>query len=246
MIIGSNIVFAPNMPSTNTYAAGLLSGGRVQEGTIIRTDFQSAGRGQPGSSWESEKGKNLLFSIILYPSMISLENQFLISMALSVGIRDYVHHQTGESSIKWPNDIYVKDDKIAGILIENSVMDNRIASCIAGIGLNVNQEVFSSGIPNPVSLKQITGKEYDPEKCIADLAAELDRWYGILESGDKERIRNEYKSRLYRFEHWHKYKDEEGKFAGRITDVENDGRLLMERSNGSIKHYYFREMDFIS
>src|SRR5665648_1178797 len=138
MIIGSKLYFFENLPSTNTYAAKLLKKNKLPEGTVVYTNYQSAGRGQTGNIWESEDGKNLLVSIVLFPSFIIPACQFLISITLSLGICDFLKRYIPACAIKWPNDIYVNNDKIAGILIENSVMEGVIESSIAGIGLNIN------------------------------------------------------------------------------------------------------------
>ena len=142
MIIGSNLVFCENLTSTNKQASELLKKNDIPEGTVVHSDFQTAGRGQPGNRWESEKGRNLLISVILYPGSVKPHEQFLISMTISLGICDFIDRHLPGSKVKWPNDIYVKDDKIAGVLIENSIMGDSIENTVAGIGLNINQEEF--------------------------------------------------------------------------------------------------------
>ena len=171
MIIGSKLIFLKNLPSTNTYAASLVKEKEVSEGTIIYTNYQSAGRGQGWNKWESEENKNLLISIILFPSMIKPAEQFLLSMAVSLGICDFLDLYTTTISIKWPNDIYVNNDKIAGILIENSIMGDLIEHTIAGIGININQSKFLSDAPNPVSLTNLTGGQFDLSQCLSQLAS---------------------------------------------------------------------------
>jgi BirA family biotin operon repressor/biotin-[acetyl-CoA-carboxylase] ligase len=191
LIIGSNIIFHKNIASTNTCAALLLKKEKPPEGTIIYTNFQSAGKGQKGNKWVSEDGKNLLLSIILFPDMIRPEKQFCISMAISLGICDFLKGLIPVCKIKWPNDIYAGDDKIAGILIENSIIGSYIESTVAGIGLNINQVNFPAFLPNPVSLKLITGKDHDPYKCLKELAAFLDRRYKQLVSGETAEIKED-------------------------------------------------------
>ena len=157
MIIGSKLLFFENLPSTNSHAASLLRDNKVSEGAVIYTNYQSAGRGQGGNKWESEENKNLLISIVLFPSMISPADQFLLSMAVSLGICDFLDRYISAISIKWPNDIYVKNDKIAGILIENSIMGDHIENTIAGIGININQEKFMSDAPESCFVDQCDG-----------------------------------------------------------------------------------------
>lgn len=245
MIIGSEIISIDNLTSTNSYAIHLLSHGKLPEGTIVQTYYQTAGRGQPGNKWESEEGKNLLISIILYPSTIHPEDQFIISMAISLGIHDYLSLQIPDSSIKWPNDIYIKNDKIAGILIESSLIGNRIEYLIAGIGLNVNQEKFTGNSPNPVSMKMITGTDYNTGDCLKELAYHLDKRYNQLLSGKTRRIKDEYISRLYHYHEWTTFRDPEGIFTGRIINVENNGRLIVEKKSGLSTEYLFKEVEFI-
>jgi len=244
MIIGSKYIFVRNTESTNTIAAGLIKSESIPEGTIIHTDFQTAGRGQKGNQWESEEGMNLLFSIVLYPIMISPEDQFIISMIISLGICDFLKIHIPVSKIKWPNDIYAGDDKIAGILIENSITGNVISYSVAGIGLNINQTVFPGYIPNPVSLKILTGKEHDILTCLKQLAGFLDRRFKQIISGNHSEIRNEYISSLYRLYEWHEFSTMDGKFSGRIIAVDDSGRLMAEDQNGEIRRFYFKEIDF--
>lgn len=246
MIIGSKLFYFENLPSTNSYAAELLKNTKVSEGCVIYTNYQSEGRGQSGNKWESEENKNLLISIILYPTMINPADQFQLSMAISLGICDFLQRYTDTISIKWPNDIYVKDDKIAGILIENSIMGDKFEHTIAGIGININQAVFLSYAPNPVSLAILTGLQYDLHDCLGQLTSDLDKRYKFLISGDFLQIMTDYKSRLYRHNEWSKFRDIKGIFEGRISDVTHSGRLQVELKDGNLNEYSFKEIEFIT
>ncbi len=246
MVIGSEYIYRESADSTNSYAQQLVRTGKPLEGTIIHTSYQSAGRGQKGNKWESEQGKNLLFSIVLYPVMIHPADQFIISMAVSLGICDFIGRYVKNCTIKWPNDIYVGDDKIAGILIENSLSGDTIESCIVGIGLNVNQEQFSLDVPNPVSLKMLTGKDYDTGACLKILAADIDKRYRKILSGKQAAIRNDYISILYLFMEWHNYLTDRGPVYGRIISVDVSGRLVIEDEYENIHKFSFREIDFRS
>jgi BirA family biotin operon repressor/biotin-[acetyl-CoA-carboxylase] ligase len=245
MIIGNNLIFYENLPSTNARAAHLLKNCEIQEGTIIYTNYQSAGRGQKGDSWESEDGKNLLFSVVLFPSMIHPADQFFISMSVSLGICDFLKRYIPSFMIKWPNDIYVNNDKIAGILIENSIMSDHIENTIAGIGLNINQKKFLSDAENPVSLSIITGENYDLAICLEQLASDLDESYKQLLSGNFAQIKHKYVSKLYRLNQWCNFRDQFGIYSGRIISVTDTGRLQIERPDGNIIEYSFKEVDFI-
>jgi len=245
MKIGSELRFIEYLPSTNSYAAMLLKNSNVAEGTIIYTNFQSAGRGQAGNSWESEDGKNLLISIILYPTMIEPADQFLISMAVSLGISNFLDRHIKGSLIKWPNDIYIKSDKIAGILIENTLIGNTIENSVAGIGLNVNQTSFISNAPNPVSLSQLTGQQYDLRECLMHLSDNINKRYQQLIDRDYDSLRADYKSRLFRKDEFCKWRDESGVFTGRIVSVSPEGRLIIEKEGGTRYGYAFKEVEFI-
>lgn len=246
MPVGSKVIFIRNLPSTNTYALSLLASEKPEEGTIVRTDFQSAGRGQPGNKWDSEPGKNLLFSIILYPERILPINQFMISMAISLGMHDYLAGKFEGCKIKWPNDIYINDDKIAGILIESAIMGNTIAHMVAGIGLNVNQETFRSDIPNPVSMKILGGTGYDLDECLAELSELIGSRYDEVKSTRTYgRIRQEYTSKLYRLNTKNAFRDLAGHFTGTIKGVDKSGVISIEDEKGRNRRYSFREVEFI-
>jgi BirA family transcriptional regulator, biotin operon repressor / biotin---[acetyl-CoA-carboxylase] ligase len=238
-------MFCKNAESTNTFASSLLQTNHVSEGTIIHTNFQLAGRGQKGNKWESEDGKNLLFSIVLFPDMVRPGDQFIISMVISLGICDFLNMFISGCKIKWPNDIYAGNDKIAGILIENSLSGNSIISSIAGIGLNINQVKFPEHVPNPVSLKMITGNDHDLDSCLKQIAVCLDKRYKMLLTGNHDEIKDSYISTLYRLNEWHKYMTESGPFTGKIISVTSSGCLQIEDERKAIHEYQFKEVDFI-
>ena len=245
MIIGSDLLFIENLPSTNTHTLGLLKKNDLKEGTIVYTNYQSAGKGYSGNEWESEDGKNLLISIVLYPYFIKPEDQFIISMTISLGICDFLERFIPICSIKWPNDIYVNNDKIAGILIESSVIGESIKSTVAGIGLNINQERFLGPAPNPISLRILTGINYDLNECLIQLGSSLDCRYKHLIAGDSSQIKKEYVSKLYCLNQWREFKELNGIWSGRILDVGDYGRLRIEKKNGEISEYSFKEIEFI-
>ena len=231
MIIGSKKIFIEKLASTNSHAAMLLRNGNVMEGTVIHTGFQTAGRGQGANSWESEPGKNLLFSIIIYPFKVKADSQFSISRMISLGVKDFLGHIVKEVYIKWPNDIYVRNDKIAGILIENAIMRNEIVHTIAGIGININQVRFAEGAMNATSLKILTGKEHRIEDCLDEILRSIDYRYSQLSSGKRSQIDSDYISSLYRFEQWSEFRDSRGIFEGKIIAVTGD-RQASDRRQG--------------
>jgi BirA family biotin operon repressor/biotin-[acetyl-CoA-carboxylase] ligase len=245
MIIGSNLLFSENLPSTNSHAAYLLKRESLPEGTIVQTNYQSAGKGYSGNSWESEDGKNLLISVILFPAFLKPSDQFNISMTISLGICDFLSIFTAGCSVKWPNDIYINNDKIAGILIESAIIADKFEYSIAGIGLNINQEEFISPAPNPVSLKMIMGKTFDLPDSLTQLAAALDKRYKQLIAGNNAKIRSDYESKLYRVNTWSSFRDINGVFTGRILTTGEYGSLKIEGSDRKIREYSFKEVEFI-
>ncbi len=246
MKVGSHIIDLDTVSSTNNYALALLEEEKPVDGTVITAGYQSGGRGQEGNSWESEKGRNLLFTIILYPHFLRPDRQFRISMAISAGIKSFLDRQTGDISIKWPNDIYAGNDKIAGILIENAIAGEKMVYSVIGIGLNVNQVSFSSALPNPVSLKLLTGKDYDNGLLLGSLLREIDRQYALLRSGKAGVIEAYYHSSMYRRGRSHLFRSQGREFSGVIEGVDNSGRLVVAEDGGrSLKAYMFREIEYL-
>lgn len=245
MIIGSSVTRYEEVASTNTVAAALLRESEPPEGTVITASYQESGRGQAGNRWESEPCSNLLMSVILYPVMIKPAEQFVISQMVSLAVHDLVALHTTEARIKWPNDIYVRDDKIAGILIENTIMGDTLGSTVAGIGLNVNQTIFRSGAPNPVSLALITGTSHDLQAVTGKLISLLDSRYGMIIRGETGALARDYHEVLYRSGEWHRYTDDDGEFEGMIERVRPDGMLEVIRKEGKRVMYAFKEIDYI-
>ncbi len=245
MIIGSTISFIKDLPSTNTYLSEMLRKKKPAEGLVVHTNFQSAGKGQKGNRWESQDGKNLLFSIILYPDIIRPTEHFLISMAVSLGIYDLLIEIVPDCRIKWPNDIFADDGKIGGILIENSIRDGLIKNTVAGIGLNVNQTDFPRDIPNPISIKSITGKDHDTGSLLLKLIRKLDRRYKELLSGKYKKLRTDYVSSLYCLYELRRFQTSAGHLTGRIISVTDNGYLQVEDQEKMIHEFAFKEIDFI-
>lgn len=231
--------------STNNYLQSLCSKQKVEELTVVVADFQTSGRGQRGNSWESDSGKNLLFSIVIFPEFLEARRQFLISQIISLAIKEELDTYTTDISIKWPNDIYWKEKKICGILIENDLMGRNISQSIAGIGININQETFHSFAPNPVSLRQITGKEFDLFEILKNIVLRIQSYYSLLKKGNTESIVCQYEMSLFRKEGMHRFKDANGKFLARIICVEPEGRLILEDEKLNKRGYMFKEVEYL-
>lgn len=231
--------------STNNYLQSLCSKQKVEELTVVVADFQTSGRGQRGNSWESDSGKNLLFSIVIFPEFLEARRQFLISQIISLAIKEELDTYTTDISIKWPNDIYWKEKKICGILIENDLMGRNISQSIAGIGININQETFHSFAPNPVSLRQITGKEFDLFEILKNIVLRIQSYYSLLKKGNTESIVCQYEMSLFRKEGMHRFKDANGEFLARIIYVEPEGRLILEDEILNKRGYMFKEVEYL-
>ena len=231
--------------STSSYLRTLCNTQATEEFTVISTDFQTAGRGQRGNSWESEEKKNLLFSLLLTPSFLPANEQFILSQVVSLSIKEELDTYGSGFSIKWPNDIYWKDKKICGMLIENDLMGRNISQSISGIGINVNQEAFHSTAPNPVSLRQITGKQYDIFEILRNIMLRIQSDYELLRNGDTELIAHRYEKALFRKEGMHRYKDADGEFFARIICVEPEGKLILEDDAQKKRGYMFKEVEYI-
>jgi len=233
--------------STNLYAEQLLKTQKVPEWTIIFAHDQTSGKGQGENYWESEPRKNATFSLVLYPKFLSPDQQFLLNMVMALGILDFLYRVKVEQklSIKWPNDIYAGNRKIGGILIQNTVCGTVYESCIAGIGININQETFNPSLPNPVSLKQITGKDYPVEDAVDLIVECIDIRYQKLQEGLFDLPDREYRDQLFGINEWRDYFIDKKKIKGKIRGVNESGMLIMEMKNGSIRHFNHGEIVFV-
>ena len=244
-IIGKYIIRLHSTESTNNYANSQLRANEVAEGTVFLAYEQSAGRGQMANFWESEPGQNLTFSIVVYPHFLDIRRQFMLSKAVTLGIYRALTKYVDDLHIKWPNDIYAGNQKLGGILIENSIMYSSIKSAVIGIGINVNQNLFLSKAPNPVSLKILTNQEYDCELVLSEILSQIDFYYTMLQKGEQEFIDLEFISVLYRLHEKHWFKSEQEIFEGQIIGVNEIGQLLIRNENGEVLDFHFKEVEFL-
>jgi len=231
--------------STNNRLAQLCDRENIKEFTTLLVDKQTAGKGQRGNSWEAEPDKNLLFSFVIFPVFLEARQQFLISQIVSLAIKEELDTYTTDISIKWPNDIYWKDKKICGMLIENDLMGRNISQSIAGVGININQEVFHSSAPNPVSLFQITGKQYDIFNILEHIMLRIQIYYDLLQKNNTALITAQYERSLFRKEGMYRYKDVNGEFMANIVCVEPEGRLILEDETQTKRGYMFKEVEYL-
>lgn len=246
LFTGKNLVHFDRVSSTNTVLSEMLSNSKpLDEGSVILADEQSQGRGQQGSFWEASPHKNITLSLLYKPDFLTIEKQFYLSIAVSLGISDFLEEALQQKSqIKWPNDVYFGNYKIAGILIENTLMNNHLRTSIIGIGLNVNQVDFQSDAPNPCSMKSISGKDYTIAELLPSLFQHIEIHYLQLKAGKYEFLKEAYLSKLYRFEEEYLYMIDGEKTKGKIIDIETSGRLVLLVNNVR-KSFDTKEIEFI-
>jgi len=240
----SQIIRILQTTSTNWHLLQLSNVENLEEGTVVVAGHQTQGRGQSNNSWESEPGANLTFSILLYPLFINASRQFILSKAISLAVYDFVSQYVPNVAVKWPNDVYVGEQKISGILIENFIIGDFMTKSIAGIGLNINQKRFVSDAPNPVSLWQLTGKSFMLEKCLQALHAHIAIRYRMMYD-NAEKLNSDYLQHLYRYGKPCRYSANGVFFDATVTGVNDDGMLEMTAVSGEQKIFGFKEVEFI-
>ena len=236
------------LSSTNDYLAQLCRDNKAKEFHTVLAESQTQGKGQRGNHWESENGKNLTFSIVLYPTALEVKKHFCLSMLAALSCIEALGDYADGFAIKWPNDIYWHDKKIGGILIENELEGGYITQSILGIGLNINQEEFHSSAPNPISLKQILGVEADLQEVLSKVIHAIVGGYRQLEANfnmTQLAIRTLYIKNLYRKKGFYPYRDKEGEFKAEFEKIESDGRLVLKDEAGNLRRYAFKEVEFI-
>lgn len=243
----TNVIRLKKVDSTNSYAKRIISEKTIKEGTVIISDFQSSGRGQSKSKWESKSGENLIFSIILKPGFLAPEKQFILNELIALSLIDYLSELIPEQrvQIKWPNDIYVENNKIAGILIESIIKGVEIEYSTVGIGMNINQITFSDNIPNPISLKALTNREFDIDECLNNLCNKLSERYNQLKKEDFLKINSDYINSLYRFNTIAEYIISNTILKARIIGISEYGKLILLTENQKEIECDLKELEFI-
>lgn len=246
LFVGQNFITLKEVDSTNNYLKTLMSKSEpLAEGTVIMADNQFAGRGQQDSIWHTEAGKNISASLLLKPSFLPLNKQFYLNMAISLAINDALAYFIPEDmKIKWPNDIYHSSKKLGGILIENTLTGSVIKSSVVGVGLNVNQKIFTDSIhQKATSMTQILHKEIDLQDVMAKICVYVEKYYLVLRSGKYTSLQIQYLERLYKFNIEAFYKFNGEVFEGIIKGVEDSGQLIVETNQGK-KSFNFKEIEF--
>lgn len=236
--------YLSEIDSTNSYALEELKANNAKEGHVFYTFNQKRGKGQQGNVWQSERGKNLLFSLLVKPK-VQVENQFVISQCVALGLKYYLDSlAVGKVEIKWPNDILVNQRKVAGILIENVLEGRLIANSIIGVGLNVNQNTFPIFNRVATSIKSLTGESYDLEKELNLLLGSLQRAFEEYRRYGVSYVKTHYLESLYGYNKPLQLQDNQGTFKGKIADIENSGLLRVWR-NGKLCLFDLKELVFI-
>lgn len=245
LLVGKVLIPAGKTASTNELATQLLKQSKPVEGTVVFTTTQTMGKGQYGNSWFTGQECNLAISAVLYPTFLQAVSHFHLNMAMSLAVAACVDKFIGQNaSVKWPNDIYVGDRKIAGILIENAISGTRFTSSIVGIGLNINQTDFPDWIPNPTSLGLIKGKEIKINEVLHHLCKAIESKYLQLLQGRYEKIRYDYRAMQYRLGTVGLYRSGSKPWVGMITGISPEGKLIVER-NGQPFEFGFKEIEYL-
>ena len=246
----SLLEFIDQVESTNTYLMQQIASGRQlpQLHTVVCRQ-QTAGRGMRGNSWTSRPGDSLTFSILLRSDLLQGKQQFAVSELASWAVmRTYASYMTEEQKtklkVKWPNDIYYEDRKLAGILIEHSLTGQRVDYTIIGIGMNINDEQFPPELPTAVSLRMITGRSLEPMEVLIRLHDKLALLLPDFLLGRYMDVHRHYMKYLYRREGFHLFTDVHGQFRAQIKDVTPEGRLVLQREDGWERAYAVKEVRF--
>jgi BirA family biotin operon repressor/biotin-[acetyl-CoA-carboxylase] ligase len=243
LFLGKEILYLPECHSTNDAASQKFRNKELGEGGIVITDRQTQGRGQRGNTWESEPHQNLTLSLVLSPRFLDPREQFGLNMAIALGIREALAVYGSGILVKWPNDIvHEQGGKIGGILIENTVSQRGMEVSIVGIGLNINQTAFS--YTTATSMACLYGNTLDKEEILETVICNIERFYLLLKDKRAKSLKDLYLSRLFRFGKLSSYDDGE-RFLGTITDITDQGKLIIEKERGDIKAYAFKEVRFL-
>lgn len=242
LFTGQQLLWLPSCASTNSEAQALIVQNRASDGCTIITDFQTAGRGQRGNQWEGAPAENLMLSVVWQPTFMVPAQQFRLSQAVALGVHDWAAALLGTDpklKLKWPNDLYYGDQKLGGILIENTLSGAKIQYSIIGIGMNVNQLSFA--IPTATSFRQLTGRAYSREALVARLLECLERRYLQLRAGQVDHLRQDYLRALYRYQETHPFLVDGTPVSGQIVGVEDDGRLAVAIA-GELRRFGLQEI----
>ncbi|WP_436515284.1 biotin--[acetyl-CoA-carboxylase] ligase [Ekhidna sp. To15] len=243
LFLGKKVVFLPQCHSTNDELVQMTRNFNEPEGTLVYTNEQQSGKGQRGNIWTAEPGKNILMSLLLRPKFLPPANQFNLNLITGLAIVDTLKEfLSGNIFLKWPNDVYINEKKIAGVLIENNLRGATLESSVVGIGLNVNQKGFE--MSTATSLAMESSKDFEREDILEKLLCNIEKWYLKLKAGKTEEILNDYHDLLMWRGEKRIFKSERGEFEGEIIGIDHLGRLAVEQ-DGNLKYFGIKEIQFI-
>jgi len=239
-------IYLEECNSTNSFLSNLLADNSTEKSYVVTSAFQSSGQGQGDAFWESEKGKNLTFSYNLVNMDIKAVNQFYISIIISLSIADLIESYLPSETvkIKWPNDIYIHDKKLAGILVENSVLGDKIVASNIGIGININQQKFESNAPNPVSVIHYYNKQLDVKEVLFSYLKSFDNYYALLQNGEFNILKSMYLDKLYRINKVGKYQINDEIIEGEIKGIDEFGFLSL-MINNKLKSFDIKQVKYL-
>lgn len=239
------IINVGEVDSTNTYIRQCAQT-EAGELLVVTADYQTAGRGQAGNTWVSNRGENLLFSVKFSPNGVPAVRQFVLSQAIALSVRDALRMYIGEVDLKWPNDIIWHEHKLGGILIECSIRSGYVTNCVMGVGIDVNQRSFEGVKGNdPISLYQITHREIDRRELLNSIIEDLKHYLHMIEEHRYDDIMLDYTHALYRRNGFHPYRDSNGLFMARIVSITPQGHLTLKDDDGMIRTYGFKEVELM-
>ncbi len=240
--IGKTAVFLPSCDSTNSYAAEIAANNEVMDGTVFYTFCQTKGRGQRGNTWESADNENITMSVVLKPNFLHAQDQWYLSMAVAIAVAEAIQFFLKQKVlIKWPNDIFIENKKIAGLLIENNLLGSSINQAIVGIGVNVNQSIFENSTATSIAI--LSNETISIQKVIEKIFEQLEKYYQLLQT-NKDLLFKTYYEKMLQYKTWATYYKGEETFNGKIIAVLPTGQLTMETEWG-IKTFDFKEIKFI-
>jgi BirA family biotin operon repressor/biotin-[acetyl-CoA-carboxylase] ligase len=244
LFLGKKVIFLTECHSTNDELSALIKKGELQEGLVVFTDHQKAGKGQRGNVWLDEPEKNVLMSVLIKPSNLLVSEQHLLNVVVGLAVIKSASNYLGDKrlKLKWPNDVLVDSKKICGILIENTIKGNRLESSIIGIGFNLNQNAF--GLPTATSIMIETGQEIDKEEFINNLLLDIEYFLLKLKNGQKSILLQLYHEKLYLKGVTSSFRDEGGEFSGTILGIDLTGKLIVSK-DGSFRNYGLKEIEFL-
>jgi BirA family biotin operon repressor/biotin-[acetyl-CoA-carboxylase] ligase len=244
LFIGKKYYTFQELPSTNTWLMEFLVAHKLPEGTLVLADHQTKGKGQFGAIWSSEPFSSLTFSILLKPIFLPISNTYDISICIALAIHDCLNELRPGFKIKWPNDIYFENKKVAGILIENQIHKSTCEHSVVGIGLNVNQTDFFK-LPNATSLKQIIGVNFPVQNLLDRLCETIEARYLQLRANMYPSLLKSYLEHMYWFNEIHTFQSNAMQFNASIIGILRNGRLLLKFSDGSTRDFEIKELQFI-